>query len=252
MRFSVITVCLNPGRYLEETIGSVLAQSCGDFEYWLIDGGSTDGTLEILVRHAAEDSRIRWCCDPEVGIAAAMNRGLDFASGDVVAFLHADDRYSGPQILAAVERGFRAAPQALWLTGGLREINESSAVLRELPVRSFSYRRLLRNNIIYHPATFVRREAFTRIGRFDSGLRYAMDYDLWLRLGKFADPATLAEPLAEFRVHEGSLSSRERKAALDEEYDVRCRYVQGRLGRLGHFLYHVWRRHRLKDKYLCL
>lgn len=244
MRFSVITVCLNPGRYLTETIASVLRQDYADFEYWLIDGGSTDGTLDVISSAAAVDPRVKWQTGCDAGIADAMNRGIHCSRGEIISFLHADDRYPDAAVLAEVDRGFHAVPQALWLTGGIREVDTAGRVLRELPVRTFSYCRLMRNNIIYHPATFVRREVFASLGGFDTSLSYAMDYDFWLRLGRASRPVEQERVLAEFRVHEGSLSSREKRAALDEEYRVRCRYVEGRLARLGHGMYQAWRRWR--------
>jgi len=244
MRFSVVTVCLNPGRYLEETIKSVLGQDAAELDYCLIDGGSTDGTLDTLRHFAAADPRIRWSSAPDAGIADAMNRGVSCCQGEIVAFLHADDRYPDRTVLGDVRDGFAKAPHALWLTGAIREIDARGKVVCERPARAFSYRRLLRNNIIYHPATFVRREAFDRVGRFDTDLRYAMDYDLWLRLGKISPPITAGRVLAEFRIHAGSLSTAHRQAAIDEEYQVRLRYVRSTIGRLAHALYHSWRRQR--------
>lgn len=242
MRFSVVTICLNPGRYLESAMNSVLGQDYTDIEYVLIDGGSTDGSQEIIQRYAASDPRIKWRSSQDAGIADAMNRGVRSCHGEIVSFLHADDRYADSAALSDVNGHFAINPQALWLTGGLREINSYGNVVRELPVRTFSYRRLLRNNILYHPATFVRREVFDQVGFFDANLRYAMDYDFWLRLARVSPPVTTNRILAEFRVHEGSLSSSHKRATVEEEYLVRCRYLRGWLGRLGHAFYHSVRR----------
>lgn len=244
MRFSVITVCLNPGRYLEEAILSVVRQEFRDFEYLIIDGGSTDGALEIIQQYAATDTRIAWESSRDSGISEAMNRGLHGARGEIIAFLHADDRYADLAVLGDVDRCFSRMTPTLWVTGGVREIDTTGRQIRQLPVRTYSYRRLLRNNILYHPATFLSQRAFEQAGSFDAGLKYAMDYDLWLRLGRISSPVTLNRMLADFRVHPGSLSTSNRRATLEEEYDVRCRYARGWIGKLGHTLYHSWRRNR--------
>jgi GT2 family glycosyltransferase len=165
------------------------------------------------------------------------------AKGEVIAFLHADDRYAHENVLADVAACFSAEGiEAGWLSGGMREIDLHGVLLRILPVRRFSYRRLLRNNIIMHPATFVRREAFHDCGHFDAALTYAMDYDLWLRLGKISPPLLLDDILTDFRVHSGSLSSRESLKALEESYRIRKKYVKGSWALLGHALYYRWQR----------
>jgi GT2 family glycosyltransferase len=132
-------------------------------------------------------------------------------------------------------------PGAAWATGGILEIDALGGQLREIPPRRFSRRRLLRNNIILHPATFVRRDSFESVGGFDVELKYAMDYDLWLRLARLGDPIIIDQNLACFRVHAGSLSSTNRLAVLKEEYQVRSRYLNHPLSRLMHACYHRWR-----------
>lgn len=231
MKFSIITICLDAERYLVEAMNSVLNQDWPDLEYILVDGGSSDRSQEILRTFADDDCRVKWVVDLKPGIASAMNRGLRMAGGDIVAFLHADDRYADSTTLGLVANLFQKSPDTLWATGGLREIDARGKVLRQLPARRFSKARLLRNNIIYHPATFVRRTVMTALGGFDENLRYAMDYDLWLRLAGKSFPRISDKPLADFRVHAGSLSSAERDKALEEEYLVRQRYIgRGQIG----------------------
>jgi GT2 family glycosyltransferase len=170
-----------------------------------------------------------------------MNKGLSLATGEVVAFLHADDSYSAPDALSCAVAALDANPARVWVTGGICEMADAGTLLRRISVRRFSSRRLLRNNIILHPATFVRREAIQWVGGFDPFLRYAMDYDLWLRLAALGPPVGINRILANFRVHEGSLSSANRVAALSEEYQVRRRYLRGPVARAGHACYHLWR-----------
>ena len=237
MKFSIVTICLNAERYLAEAMHSVVSQDWADLEYILVDGGSTDRTEEIIHSVAERDQRVRHVVEPEPGIALAMNRGLRLAQGEIIAFLHADDRYAGTSILSQVAEAFRQRPGGAWVTGGVKEIDAHGEVLRTLPVRRFSLSRLLRNNIIYHPATFVQRSVMVEIGGFDESLRFAMDYDLWLRLAALSQPLACQACLADFRVHAGSLSSVERAKTLEEEYLVRQRYIKHGAARWMHALY---------------
>lgn len=237
MTFSIVTICLNAERYLVETMNSVLSQDWRDLEYILVDGGSEDRTEEIIHGYAKRDGRVKHVVEPEPGIAHAMNRGLQMAQGDIIAFLHADDRYVGTSVLTQVAELFDTRSKTIWITGGVKEIDAHGQVMRELPVRRFSTSRLLRNNIIYHPATFVKQSVMADIGGFDESLRFAMDYDLWLRLSFLHRPLTCRRCLADFRVHAGSLSSAERVKTLEEEYVVRQRYITSSATRWMHALY---------------
>lgn len=248
MKISVITVTLNSKRYLDETIRSVLSQDYPDMEYILIDGGSTDGTLDLIRDHAGRDSRIRWISEPDQGIADAMNKGIRLAAGDVIAHLHSDDYYAAADVLSHVAAEFNRHPEALWLTGGEHIVDERGETLREIKVRRYSYRKLVRCNLILHPATFVRKEGFGRGGLFDNKKRYAMDYDLWLRLGRLGAPVTVDRPLACFRLHAGSLSSAETEKAFDEALQIRKELLKNQPVRFFfHYLYYLVKRRRNRN-----
>jgi glycosyltransferase involved in cell wall biosynthesis len=242
MKVSVITICLNGAEYLAEALQSVADQDYADLEHLVIDGGSTDGSLAIVREFADQHPSLRWWSEKDHGISDAMNRGIEYASGDLVAFLHADDLFASPTVLSEVVEAFSSHPKALWLTAGLQEVDAEGAPMRTLPARHFSEHRLLRNNILFHPATFVRRETLKEVGGFDTALKYAMDYDLWLRLAKLSPPLTLDRIVAKFRVHSGSRSTAERLMALDEEYQVRRRFLSGPFEKLLHWGYQILRR----------
>lgn len=223
MKFSIITITYNSERYLEETIKSVLTQDYPDFEYIIVDGGSTDGTLD-LVRKYADDDRISWKSEPDRGIADAMNKGIERAKGEIIAHLHSDDSYL-PGALRQVADAFERHADVRWLTGCLRHVNELGDLLYDTRLKdSYSLENLLRRNLIGHPATFIRREVFAEVGVFDTTLRYAMDYDLWLRIALRYPVLPLPSLLATFRVHAESLSSRELLQAFAEEYLIRQRF----------------------------
>lgn len=253
MKFSIITITYNSEKYLREAIQSVLSQVYPDLEYIIVDGGSTDGTLDIVREYAAVDSRIRWVSGPDRGIADAMNKGVALATGDVIVHLHSDDYYPHPEVIAVAEAGFVRRPDSMWLTGGAYLVDASGNMLQEIHVRNYSYLKLVRSNCIIHPATFIRRSAFNLVGGFDISLKYAMDYDLWLRLGKLEDPLAVDRPMACFRVHQGGLSSSESKKAFVEELAIRKNYFAGRPIRFFfHQLYFLVKqvRHRLVNQQL--
>lgn len=245
MKITVITITFNSERYLTETVSSVLAQEYPDLEYLIVDGGSTDGTLELIRCCAARDGRIRWISEPDRGIADAMNKGAALATGEVIAHLHSDDLYPDRSVLSRVAGGFAGQPGALWLTGGEYIIDQDGKILREIRVRSYSRARLLRSNCILHPATFLRRDAFMAAGGFDPRRKYAMDYDLWLRLAARGTPLLIDAPLACFRLHGGSLSTVEAEKAFDEEFAIRREFLSGHPVRLiFHRLYYQLKKRR--------
>ena len=173
MKISIVTVNLNGNRFLSDSIDSTLGQSYQDLELLIVDGGSTDGSLDTIKAVAQHDSRVRWISEPDRGISDAMNKGIGLATGELVGFLHSDDLYSGPDSLAWVVNSLSANPNSLWLTGGIDMINSEGDVFQSFPVRSYSFSRLLRSNILFHPATFVRTEALRRCEMFDAELKMA-------------------------------------------------------------------------------
>ncbi len=238
MKFSVITITRNAKKYVDQCISSVAGQDYGDVEHLFWDGGSTDGTLEVLQNspsihlHRGEDG----------GIADAMNKGAALATGEVLLFLHADDRLPHSQILSMVARAFKTHPQTQWLYGRAAIIDSKGFIKRTTPLEFYSKKRLERYNFLTHPAVYVTRSLFEEVGGFDRAIRYCMDYDLWFRLARTTSPLLLAAALAEFREHEGSLSISSPREVADEAFRVRSRYIKGPL---AHYRSRrTWRRRR--------
>ena len=241
LQFTVVTVTLNAEKYLRQTMVSVLAQKGVTFEYLLIDGESHDATLSIVEMFSSTDDRVCCLSAPDDGISSAMNRGIQHAKGDIIAFLHADDYYPDTGVLERVAAFFRSAPDTVWLTGGVTMVGEHGETRRSVSARRFTYKRLLRNNIILHPATFVRRDVLTDIGGFSPGLSYAMDYDVWLRLAALRIPLVVNDLFACFRVHSGSLSTKYEAKTVREEWMVRKKYLHNPFGMALHYLYYLLR-----------
>lgn len=219
-RFSIITCTLNSEPWLAASIASVLLQRAASLEIIFVDGGSTDGSLERIASTINGSVPVTVLHDIRGGIANAMNAGLAVARGDIVAHLHSDDFYLHGDVLATVARAFDASG-CRWLFGRtLRALGEQ--LLPEgWRAPTYSRAQLLRGNFIPHPATFVERRLMLAAGGFDLRWRYAMDYDLWLRLAGMAEPLQMSAPLAAFREHAGSLSTRERGPAMREDLRVR-------------------------------
>jgi glycosyltransferase involved in cell wall biosynthesis len=196
---SIVTPSLNQGAYLEATIRSVAEQDYPRVEHVVVDGGSTDETLAVLERHP----HVRWVSEPDDGQSDAINKGFRLARGEIFGWLNADDLYLPGAISTAVEALVRTG--AGLVHGGWRHIDEAGRTLKDVPPVAFDYERQLeRANGVAQPAAFFTREAFEAVGGLDPSYRYAMDYELWLKLGKRFEVAQVDDVLAAFRFHPAS------------------------------------------------
>ena len=210
-RISIITPSFNQVDFIERTIRSVISQEIDcETEYLVIDGGSTDGTLDILEKYRP---LIHLTSEPDHGMSDALNKGFAAASGDILGWLNSDDLYT-PGALAKVIRYFDRNPGCHWLYGqcvmvdeGDREVRRWITAYKNRKMNKYSYRRLLVENYISQPAVFFRKNALQRTGLLDTELKTAMDYDLWLRLAELGPPGIIRETLACFRVHSSSISA---------------------------------------------
>jgi glycosyltransferase involved in cell wall biosynthesis len=201
---SIVTPSLNQGGYIEEAIVSVLAQDYPRIEHVVVDGGSTDETVEILQRH----SHLRWVSEPDEGQAAAINKGFRMARGEIFGWLNADDYYL-PGAVAVAVGALRESDAAL-VHGGWRQIDERGELIRDVGVVPFDYRRELeRANAVCQPGSFFTADAFWTVGGLDESYRYAMDYELWLKLGARFPVVEVERIQAAYRYHPRSKSTAE-------------------------------------------
>lgn len=239
--FSVITSTWNSEPYLAKSIESVLAQDYPAIEYIFVDGGSTDGTIERIRRIPRE---IKFVTNVRGGVSAAMNAGLELATGDVIAHLHSDDYYLYPQALSDVAETLERTG-AEWLFARCLDDVDGKLLRENWEMPEYSYRRLLKGNFISQMSVFVRRRLFDRAGAFDTGLKYAMDYDMYLKLGRLAKPYWFDKYLAAFRKHAGSISTANPLLGLEEDFRVRMRYAGkapwGLAYHGAHYLVRKWR-----------
>jgi glycosyltransferase involved in cell wall biosynthesis len=220
--FSIVTCTWNSAATLADTLASVQRQTCQDVEHIFVDGGSTDGTLDMI---AAYPGNKRVLHDVGGGISRAMNQGIEAAQGRYIAHLHSDDYYASDDVLATVAERFER-DGVDWVFGKVQVLKDGELVPPYAMV-PYSYRSFASGRaFVAHPAVFLKREVFDRVGMFDEKLKYAMDIDLWLRLGKVARPAAIDRPLTIFRDHAGSVSSANKIKARMEEFQVRRRYLR--------------------------
>ena len=198
-RVTIVTPSFNQARYLEETIQSVLNQDYPNLEYIIVDGGSTDGSVEIIRKYA---NRLAWwVSEKDRGQTDAINKGFARASGDILAWLNSDDTYLPGAVRGAVEV-FRTHPAAGLVYGEANYINGNGRVIGRFPSALTNYRRLRRGYVhIPQQAAFFRADLWRKVGPLDPSFYFAMDYDLWVRLAREAPLEHIQNVLANFRLH---------------------------------------------------
>ena len=204
---SIVTPSFNQSEFLEATIQSVLEQDYSRIEYILMDGGSTDGSLDIIQRYA--DRLAFWLSEPDLGQTDAINKGFARSEGDILAWLNSDDLYDPWAVSEAVEFLSRN-PEVGMVYGAAYYIDELGNVIARYPARQTDYKRLRRGvATIPQQASFFRSKLWDQVGPLDPSFYYAMDYDLWVRISARAPIAFVDTPWAKFRLHGESKSLRE-------------------------------------------
>jgi glycosyltransferase involved in cell wall biosynthesis len=198
---SVVTPSFNQGRYLEDTITSVLDQNYPNLELIVCDGGSTDESIEVIRKY--EKHLAWWCSEQDKGQTDAINKGLRRATGQILAYLNSDDFFL-PNAFHYVAQAYQAHPEAGLYTGNGLIVDGRKAnprlYMREI---GYTYDSMLRGSCyLLQPSTFINRKAWDKAGEFDDTLRFAMDLDYWLRIGRDFDVVLLNEPLSAWRMHE--------------------------------------------------
>jgi glycosyltransferase involved in cell wall biosynthesis len=199
MLVSIITPSYNQAPYLEETIRSVLAQDYPQIEYAIVDGGSTDGTLEIIKKY--EEQLAWWVSEQDKGQTDAINKGFGRARGEILAWLNSDDTYE-PGAIAAAVKYLQEHPEVGMVYGNCNFINESGRVIGTFNSAQTSYR-LLRQGYAHIPqqTMFFRTELWRQVGPLDPSFYFAMDYDLWTRLAARTEIKYVPQTWANFRLH---------------------------------------------------
>jgi len=174
---SVVTPSYNQARFLEETIQSVLAQGYENLEYIIIDGGSTDGSLEIIRRYS--NQLTWWVSEPDRGQTDAINKGFARARGEILAWLNSDDQYL-PNAVSQASAYLQSHPEAGMVYGDADLVDQDGEFIGRFPARQIDYRDLRRGSVhIPQQASFFRADLWRQVGPLDPSFYFAMDYDLW-------------------------------------------------------------------------
>jgi glycosyltransferase involved in cell wall biosynthesis len=198
---SIITPSYNQAAYLEETMMSVLNQDYPNLEYIVVDGGSTDGSREIIQQYSGKLKH--WLSEPDQGQAEAINKGLALATGDIIGWLNSDDVYLAGTISSAVE-GCMDNPDWVLIHGDVLAIDSEGRVINRIRYRDLTLEDLMCFNIIGQPAVFFRRTAMERAGYLDPGYHLLLDHQYWLRLAQYGGIGYIRQDWAKARFHSES------------------------------------------------
>jgi glycosyltransferase involved in cell wall biosynthesis len=207
---SLITPSFNMARFLPETIESVLEQTYPRIEYRVLDGGSTDGTVELLRKYG-----VRWRSGADGGAAAALREGFTESAGEVLGWVNADDVLM-PGAVAGAVAALEAHPEAVAVFGRACWMDVGGALLREYPVRADAAAWLARECAICQPACFFRADAYRAAGEIDAAWGSAFDYDLWIRLARVGALVHVDEDWARSRMHRENKTLGNRGQAFEE------------------------------------
>jgi len=223
-RLSVVTPIFNPGRYLERCLDSVAALDL-DCEHVVVDGGSTDGTVELL--RARDDSALRWVSEPDRGQTHAVNKGLEMARGELVMWVNGDDEIVAEGVRAAVEHLERNAEVQV-VYGGLDFMDADGVVRREYRPAGWSWHRyLLLGDYVPTPTFVFRAQRFREVGPLDERWVDAADYDFYLRLTHGVRVDRMPQAHVRFRWHATSKSATDAFKAQDEASAIRLQWSRG-------------------------
>ena len=196
---SIITPSFNQARYLEATIKSVFSQDYAGIEYMVVDGGSNDGSVDVIKKY---ENRIAWwVSEKDKGQTDAINKGFAQAQGEILAWINSDDTYEPGAVSAAVKY-LQEHPEVGMVYGGCNFINESGRVIGKFGAAQTNYR-LLRQGYVHIPqqTMFFRADLWKQVGPLDPSFYFAMDYDLWTRIAARSEIKYVPQTWANFRLH---------------------------------------------------
>ena len=206
-RITLVTAVYNGARYLEDTIRSILSQEYPNLEYFIVDGGSTDGTVEIIRKYESHISG--WISEPDKGVYDALNKGFARATGEVMGWLNASDMLhaNGLFVVGSV---FRALPKVEWITGRPTKFSAEGELIETMDLARWSRYRFLAgaNRYIQQESTFWRRGVWERAGgKLDARLRAEGDFEQWVRFFRHAPLYSVDALIGGYRLHPDALGN---------------------------------------------
>jgi len=224
-RISIVTPSFNQVDFIERTIRSVLNQGYDNLEYIIVDGGSTDGTVEILKKYGG---KIKWISEKDNGQTEAINKGMRMVTGEIMAYLNSDDTYE-KNTFNIVAKYFEGKPRAMIVYGKGRYVDKNDKYIGDYPTDGVSFDILKNKCPICQPGVFWRRKLMNDIGLFDESLKYGMDYDYWIRTAKKFEFNYIDKYLANYRLHDQAKTVGQ-AVKMAEEQMIVCKKYYGEIG----------------------
>ena len=221
---SIITPSYNQAQFIEETILAVKNQDYPNIEHIIVDGASTDSTVEILKRYDGTYN-MRWISEADGGMYEAINKGFRLSRGDVLAYLNSDDRYF-PWTVAVAVQAFQDHPEVGFVFGDMLNVKDGTDSVSLLLFPPFRLGYIQRSGFLGQPTVFWRRSVLDQAGEFDESLKFVADCDYWMRIGGCFMAHKVDEVLAIERDHAQAKRMAQTQALEEELYQVRSRYVQ--------------------------
>jgi len=221
---SIVTPSYNQGQFIEQTILSVKNQNCPNIEHIIVDGGSTDNTLEILKKYEGTYNMC-WISESDEGQADAVNKGFEMANGEIIGWLNSDDVYVDRHAITSMVNVLQNSEDVDVVYGDLIFINADSVILKIQRYPPFNYRCMLRKNYIGQPTAFFRKRIVEK-HKLDISLQFAMDYEFWLRLGEKYKFLHIDRIVAGERNHPQRKVVTHRAQVGKESFEVKKRYGQ--------------------------
>ncbi len=231
---SVITVVLNGEKHLEQTILSVINQSYENIEYIIIDGGSTDRTLDIIKKY--EDRIDYWVSEPDKGISDAFNKGILASIGEIIGFLNSQDYYFNDNVIQRIIDVFKDNEEVKIVYGKTCYVPVDSSEIVGIMGEEYTGKRISKRNIMPHQSVFTKKEVFERFGLFQLNYKFVMDYEYLLRATKIYPPFFLDEGLAVMRL--GGISDTNKFAVCTELFKAQIANGAPFISSLSTLLYH--------------
>lgn len=214
---SIVTPSYNQGAFLEATITSVLDQDYEALEYILVDGKSTDGSVDIIKKYS--DRLAWWVSEKDQGQADAINKGLSRVRGEIIGWLNSDDVYL-PGALQTVATFFQDHPDVGLVFGDLLAVDENGEQINILRYADYTLQDLMAFRIIGQPAVFFRKEVLKEAGFLDLSYHYLLDHQLWIRMASFTNIRHIPQVLAGARFHQGAKNVAAAEQFGEEAYRI--------------------------------
>lgn len=226
-KISIVTACFNMAQYIEGTIRSIVGQGYPNLEYIIIDGGSTDGTADVIDRYTDKINVV--IREPDDGQYHAIQKGMALATGEVMAWLNADDIYC-PWTLSLVGEIFKEFPDVDWIIGLPCYLNNADQCVKVSNTQSAYPQKYIRNGwfrsylagYLQQESMFWRRSLWEKVGGLDLSFKYAADFKLWTEFARKSDLVSVSVPLAAFRVRPGEQKSSLGRDIYEEEVHRVC------------------------------